>query len=63
MHRFGLSLLVCHVAIIVLTARILVTCMVVHIFLQNGNIGQTNYAAAKGGLLSMTLIWAKELGG
>lgn len=37
--------------------------MVVHIFLQNGNIGQTNYAAAKGGLLSMTLIWAKELGG
>lgn len=29
---------------------------------KNGNIGQTNYAAAKGGLMSMTLTWARELG-
>jgi len=27
-----------------------------------GNFGQTNYAAAKGALLSMTQTWAKELG-
>lgn len=26
-----------------------------------GNIGQTNYAAAKGGLLAMTLTWSREL--
>lgn len=26
-----------------------------------GNVGQTNYAAAKGGLLAMTLTWSKEL--
>ncbi|XP_041347034.1 3-oxoacyl-[acyl-carrier-protein] reductase FabG-like, partial [Gigantopelta aegis] len=30
--------------------------------ISNGYIGQTNYAAAKGGLMSMTLTWAKELG-
>lgn len=27
-----------------------------------GNYGQTNYAAAKGGLIAMTKTWAKELG-
>ena len=27
-----------------------------------GNIGQTNYAAAKAGLIGMTKTWAKELG-
>jgi len=27
-----------------------------------GMLGQTNYAAAKGGIATMTLIWAKELG-
>jgi 3-oxoacyl-[acyl-carrier protein] reductase len=28
----------------------------------NGNIGQTNYAAAKAGVIGMTKTWAKELG-
>lgn len=28
-----------------------------------GNIGQTNYAAAKAGVIAMTRTWAKELGG
>lgn len=28
-----------------------------------GNIGQTNYAAAKAGVIAMTQTWAKELGG
>jgi 3-oxoacyl-[acyl-carrier protein] reductase len=28
----------------------------------NGNLGQTNYAAAKAGLIGMTKTWAKELG-
>jgi 3-oxoacyl-[acyl-carrier protein] reductase len=28
----------------------------------NGNIGQTNYAAAKAGIIAMTKTWAKELG-
>lgn len=27
-----------------------------------GNFGQTNYAAAKGGLITMTRTWARELG-
>lgn len=27
-----------------------------------GNIGQTNYAASKGGIVAMTKTWAKELG-
>src|SRR5690606_21263195 len=27
-----------------------------------GNVGQTNYAAAKAGLIGMTKTWAKELG-
>lgn len=27
-----------------------------------GNIGQTNYAATKGGVITMTKTWAKELG-
>lgn len=27
-----------------------------------GNFGQTNYAAAKGGLITMTKTWARELG-
>ena len=27
-----------------------------------GNIGQTNYAASKAGLIGMTKVWAKELG-
>ncbi|PTQ56666.1 MAG: 3-oxoacyl-[acyl-carrier protein] reductase [Candidatus Carbobacillus altaicus] len=27
-----------------------------------GNVGQTNYAAAKAGVIGMTLTWAKELG-
>ncbi|WP_059103127.1 3-oxoacyl-[acyl-carrier-protein] reductase [Shouchella shacheensis] len=27
-----------------------------------GNFGQTNYAASKGGVISMTKTWAKELG-
>lgn len=29
---------------------------------HNGNFGQTNYAAAKAGVLAMTKTWAKELG-
>ncbi|MDQ0268801.1 3-oxoacyl-ACP reductase FabG [Cytobacillus purgationiresistens] len=28
----------------------------------NGNVGQTNYAAAKAGVIGMTKTWAKELG-
>ena len=28
----------------------------------HGNFGQTNYAAAKGGVIAMTKTWAKELG-
>lgn len=28
----------------------------------NGNVGQTNYAATKAGLIGMTKTWAKELG-
>ena len=28
-----------------------------------GNVGQTNYAAAKAGVIAMTRTWAKELGG
>lgn len=28
----------------------------------NGNLGQTNYAATKAGLIGMTKTWAKELG-
>ncbi|RAO99618.1 short-chain dehydrogenase [Petrotoga sp. 9PW.55.5.1] len=28
---------------------------------ERGNIGQTNYAATKGGVISMTYTWAKEL--
>lgn len=29
---------------------------------HNGNFGQTNYAASKAGVISMTQTWAKELG-
>ncbi|MGK0289185.1 MAG: 3-oxoacyl-[acyl-carrier protein] reductase [bacterium] len=29
---------------------------------QSGNAGQTNYSAAKAGVSSMTVVWAKELG-
>lgn len=29
---------------------------------HNGNFGQTNYAATKGGLITMTQTWARELG-
>lgn len=29
---------------------------------HNGNFGQTNYAATKAGVISMTQTWAKELG-
>lgn len=29
---------------------------------EQGNIGQTNYAATKAGVIGMTLTWAKELG-
>lgn len=29
---------------------------------REGNIGQTNYAAAKAGVVGMTLTWAQELG-
>ena len=28
---------------------------------RNGNIGQSNYAAAKAGVASLTVVWAKEL--
>ena len=28
---------------------------------ERGNVGQTNYAASKGGVISMTYTWAKEL--
>ncbi len=28
---------------------------------RHGNIGQTNYSAAKAGVASMTVVWAKEL--
>jgi 3-oxoacyl-[acyl-carrier protein] reductase len=28
---------------------------------RHGNLGQTNYAAAKAGVTSMTVVWAKEL--
>jgi len=27
---------------------------------ERGNVGQTNYAASKGGVISMTYTWAKE---
>ncbi len=39
--------------------RIISTSSVVGVY---GNIGQTNYAAAKAGLIGMTKSWAKELG-
>ncbi len=29
---------------------------------RNGNIGQTNYAATKAGVMAMTVTWARELG-
>lgn len=29
---------------------------------RNGNMGQTNYAAAKAGVVAMTTTWARELG-
>ena len=29
---------------------------------RGGNIGQTNYAAAKAGVVAMTITWARELG-
>lgn len=29
---------------------------------EQGNLGQTNYAATKAGVIGMTLTWAKELG-
>lgn len=29
---------------------------------RNGNIGQTNYAASKAGVVAMTVTWARELG-
>lgn len=39
--------------------RIINTSSIVAIF---GNFGQTNYAATKGGIISMTKVWARELG-
>ncbi|HJV46301.1 MAG TPA: 3-oxoacyl-ACP reductase FabG [Bacillota bacterium] len=39
--------------------RIISTSSVVGLY---GNIGQTNYAAAKAGVIGMTKTWAKELG-
>jgi 3-oxoacyl-[acyl-carrier protein] reductase len=39
--------------------RIISTSSVVGVY---GNIGQTNYAAAKAGVIGMTKTWAKELG-
>lgn len=39
--------------------RIISTASVVGVY---GNIGQTNYAAAKAGVIGMTKSWAKELG-
>ncbi|MEW9670994.1 3-oxoacyl-ACP reductase FabG [Ammoniphilus sp. 3BR4] len=39
--------------------RIISTSSVVGIY---GNMGQTNYAAAKAGVIAMTKTWAKELG-
>jgi len=30
---------------------------------HNGNFGQSNYVAAKSGIIGMTKVWAKELGG
>ncbi len=41
------------------SGRIINTSSVVGVF---GNIGQTNYAATKAGVLGMTRTWAKELG-
>ena len=32
------------------------------LFVQHGNIGQANYAASKGGVVSMTKTFALELG-
>ena len=29
---------------------------------RNGNMGQTNYAASKAGVVAMTVCWARELG-
>lgn len=42
------------------TGRIISTSSVVGKF---GNVGQTNYAATKAGVIGMTQTWAKELGG
>jgi 3-oxoacyl-[acyl-carrier protein] reductase len=39
--------------------RIINTSSVVGVY---GNFGQTNYAAAKAGLIGMTKVWARELG-
>ncbi|HXO04925.1 MAG TPA: beta-ketoacyl-ACP reductase [Candidatus Sulfotelmatobacter sp.] len=41
------------------TGKIINTSSIVGIF---GNFGQTNYAAAKAGLIGMTKTWARELG-
>jgi 3-oxoacyl-[acyl-carrier protein] reductase len=39
--------------------RIINTASVVGLY---GNFGQTNYVAAKAGLIGMTKVWARELG-
>ena len=36
--------------------------MYIYTLIQIGNYGQSNYSASKGGVMSMTLTFARELG-
>ena len=41
---------------------LVVTLCLSRVFAQLGNFGQANYSASKGGVMSMTLTFARELG-